>query len=168
MIQKNQRIPSNLALYKLSPGDQEKPQQVNCGKYFGGRRVLVFGVPGAFTQVCAQQQLPEYIANMKAFKDLNVDAVACVSTNDPYVMYAWGLSAGAGDMDMLSDPQGEFHKQLGLMQTLPLFGERPYRYAMYVKDGKVEVIKVEEAGDKNYNVCKADTMAQAIQEVERQ
>jgi peroxiredoxin len=162
MIKQGQDIPPNIKLYYMAAGDQSKPQDITTGNLLSGKNVLLFGVPGAFTQVCAQQQLPDYMDHMDEFEQLGVELVACISTNDPYVMQAWGMSAGVTNIKMLSDPTGEFHKQLGLMQQVPLFSDRPRRYAMYIQDGTVKVLKVEDVGDKVYSVCKPKDMIAAM------
>jgi len=119
---------------------------ISADDYFRGRKVALFSVPGAFTPTCSAQHLPGYIGNADALKANGVDAIACVSVNDAFVMQAWGESAGAGDaVEMLADGNGEFARATDLTLDGSGFGlgERSTRYSMLVEDGVISMLNVE-------------------------
>jgi peroxiredoxin len=113
---------------------------------FGGKKVVLFAVPGAFTPTCHLKHLPGFIKNLDAFKKKGVDTVACVAVNDPFVLGAWAeATGGKGKVLFLSDGNAEFTKKLGLDfdgSGISL-GTRSKRYAMLVDDGVVKVLNVE-------------------------
>jgi peroxiredoxin len=113
---------------------------------FGGKKVALFAVPGAFTPTCHLKHLPGFIKNLDAFKKKGVDTVACVAVNDPFVLGAWAeASGGKGKVLFLSDGNAEFTKKLGLDFDgggISL-GTRSKRYAMLVDNGVVKVLNVE-------------------------
>ena len=113
-----------------------------------GKKVALFGVPGAYTPVCSVSHLPGYIDNAVKLRAAGFDAIACVSVNDPFVMDAWGKATGADEkVMMLSDADGAFTKALGLVIDLPAFGlsGRSERYSMIVEDGVVTKLDVEKS-----------------------
>ena len=115
---------------------------------FNGKKVIVFGVPGAYTPVCSTQHLPGYVAEAEKLKADGVSAIACISVNDPFVMSAWGEQYGAdGKVLMLSDVGAKFTRSLGLSLDLSDIGlgERSQRYSMIVEDGIVSTINVEKS-----------------------
>ncbi len=110
------------------------------------KKVVLFAVPGAFTPTCAQKHLPGYIAQADAIKSKGVDAIMCLSVNDPFVMKHWGEVAGAeGKVMMVPDGNGELVKTLGL--TLDGsgagLGTRAQRFMMVVENGTVKDLQVE-------------------------
>lgn len=121
---------------------------VASDELFGGKKVVVFAVPGAYTPTCSAKHVPSFIANADKLKAKGVDEIACVSVNDAFVMEAWGKDQGvAGEIRMLADGAALFTKAVG--QDLDLtergLGVRSKRYAMIVEDGKVTELMVEEA-----------------------
>ena len=113
-----------------------------------GKKVALFGVPGAYTPVCSISHLPGYVENANKLRAAGFDAIACVSVNDPFVMDAWGKATGADEkVMMLSDADGAFTKALGLVIDLPAFGlsGRSERYSMIVEDGVVTKLDVEKS-----------------------
>jgi len=93
------------ATLKIATADG--PKEVGVGSYFGGRKVVLFGVPGAFTPTCSNNHLPGYLENRDAILRKGVDAIAVVAVNDPFVMGAWArASGGEGKIDYLSDGNG--------------------------------------------------------------
>lgn len=126
------------------------PMPVTTSDVFGGKRVALFAVPGAFTPTCSAKHLPGFKDNVDAFKAKGVDAIACTSVNDVFVMGAWGKDQGvSGEMQMLADGNGDFAKDIGLELDASGFGmgARSQRYAMVVKDGVVESLHVEDGGE---------------------
>ena len=123
------------------------PEPVDTQDYFKGRKVMVFGLPGAYTPTCSAQHVPGYLKHADDFKAKGVDAIACISVNDPFVMGAWGRDQGVGDkIDMLADGSADFAKAMGLDLDLSErgFGIRSQRFAMVVEDGVVKALAVEE------------------------
>jgi len=123
------------------------PVDVNLKDYCANRKVVLFGVPGAFTPTCSETHLPGFIAAQEALAEKDVAAVACVSVADFFVMGAWGKSVNAGDsVDLLADGNSEFTKNAGLELDLSAFGlgTRCHRFAMVVENGVVSSIAVEE------------------------
>ena len=122
--------------------------KLTTAEVFGGKKVVLFAVPGAFTPTCHLKHLPGFIGNVDAFKKKGVNTVACVAVNDPFVLDAWAkASGGMGKVLFLSDGDGEFTKKIGLDfdgSGIGL-GTRSKRYAMVVDDGVVEVLNIEDS-----------------------
>ncbi|MBZ9934801.1 peroxiredoxin [Mesorhizobium sp. BR1-1-16] len=115
---------------------------------FGGKRVVLFAVPGAFTPTCHNNHLPGYLDQGDAIKAKGVDEIAVVAVNDVFVMNAWAKATGGeGKMLFLADGAGAFTKAVGLDVDLgPAgLGVRSRRYAMVVEDGVVSALNVEDA-----------------------
>lgn len=113
---------------------------------FRGRKVALFGLPGAYTPICSAAHLPGYVDSYEQLKAAGFDEIVCVSVNDPFVMDAWGRDHGAaGKVTMLSDADGSFTKAIGLVTDLGAFGlhDRSERYSMVVEDGVVTRLAVE-------------------------
>jgi peroxiredoxin len=126
----------------------EGPDQKTTADIFGGKKVVLFAVPGAFTPTCSKQHLPGFVANADTIKAKGIDAIACTAVNDVFVMDAWGKSAGAdGKVVMLADGSANFAKKLGLEMDLSErgLGMRSKRYAMIVEDGVVKALEIEDA-----------------------
>jgi peroxiredoxin len=136
------RLPE--ATFRTMPPDGPKPMTTD--EVFKGRRVALFAVPGAFTPTCSVKHLPGYRDQAGALKAKGVDAVACVSVNDAFVLQAWAASAGAeGKVTMLADGNGDFAEALGLAADFSKFGmgKRGQRWSAIVDDGVVD----RDAGD---------------------
>jgi peroxiredoxin len=136
-----------------------KPSPITSDELFGGKTVAIFALPGAFTPTCSAKHVPGFVQNFDAFKAKGVDAIACVSVNDAFVMGAWGKDQGAGDkVMMLADGNGDFTRAVGLEFDASKFGmgKRSQRYSMLVKDGVVKSLNVEEPGA--YDVSSAEHM----------
>ncbi len=126
-----------------------KPQALAVADLVKGKKIVIFGLPGAFTPLCSAQHLPGYIANYDKLKAKGVDEIWCLSVNDGFVMAEWGRHVKAnGKVRMLADGSATFVKALGLDQDLTAkgMGVRAQRFAMIVNDGKVEHIAVETGG----------------------
>ena len=124
------------------------PEQVSVESLTKGRKVAIFAVPGAFTPTCHSAHVPSFMRTKAGFDAKGVDEVICVSVNDPFVMKAWGEATGAtgAGITMLADA-GAYTAALGLSFDAPpvaLMG-RSKRYAMYVVDGVVQVLHLEES-----------------------
>ncbi|XP_030470510.1 peroxiredoxin-2F, mitochondrial-like [Syzygium oleosum] len=115
---------------------------------FKGKKVVIFGLPGAYTGVCSQQHVPSYKNNVDKFKAKGIDSVICVAVNDPYTMNGWAETLKAKDaIEFYGDFDASFHKSLDLTKDLSaaLLGLRSERWSAYVEDGKVKALNVEEA-----------------------
>ncbi|XP_015888027.3 peroxiredoxin-2F, mitochondrial [Ziziphus jujuba] len=115
---------------------------------FKDKKVVIFGLPGAYTGVCSKQHVPSYKNNIDKFKAKGIDSVICVAVNDPYTMNAWAEKLEAKDaIEFYGDFDGSFHKSLELDKDLSaaLLGPRSQRWSAYVVDGKVKALNVEEA-----------------------
>ncbi|HWM86988.1 MAG TPA: peroxiredoxin [Kofleriaceae bacterium] len=142
MIQVGQKIPS-LKLRKVTATGVD---EVSTEEFFGGRKVVVVTVPGAFTPVCSNSHLPGYVAKADEIKKRGVAEIACVSVNDAHVMRAWAEQQGAtGKVTMLADGNAELTRALGLDIDLGVagMGVRAKRAALLIEDGTVRSIEVE-------------------------
>lgn len=142
----------------MTVGANGSPEPVTTADVFDGKTVALFAVPGAFTPTCDARHLPGFRDQAEALKAKGIDAIACTSVNDVFVMKAWAKASEAGDIQMLADGNGAFAKALGLELDGSKFGmgQRSQRYAMVVKDGVVERLDVEEGGA--FEVSSADYM----------
>ena len=149
------RIPS-VTLHHMTG---EGPADIATESLFGGKRVAVFGLPGAFTPTCSAKHLPGFVAAAESFKAKGVETIACVSVNDAFVMDAWGKDQKVGGkVMMIADGSAEFCRAMGLEFDLSDrgFGIRSKRYSMLVDDGVVTALHVEESGA--FTVSDADTL----------
>lgn len=128
----------------------------------GDRRVVFFVVPGAFTPTCSARHLPGFIDHHASFDAAGVDAIACLSVNDAFVMRAWGESAGAqGKVVMLADSQAELARALGIAKDFgPVLGERAMRCAFVVDKGEITHAYIEEPGA--FEVSSAEAVLAAL------
>jgi len=132
---------------------------------FKGRNVVVFSLPGAFTPTCSTSHLPGYEALYDDFKAQGVDAIICVSVNDAFVMYQWGLSQKAKNVFLLPDGNGEFTRKMGMLvdKSNLGFGMRSWRYSLYAEDGDIKKMFSEAGYEDNcptdpFEVSDANTM----------
>lgn len=125
------------------------PGVISTDDIFAGRKVALFGLPGAFTQTCSAQHLPGFVANADALKAKGVDSVVCLSVNDPWVMQAWGDSQNVGDrVTMIGDGALNFTRAAGLEVDLSdkCYGPRCKRFSAIVDDGVVTHLHFEQGG----------------------
>jgi len=158
-IKEGDRVPS-VTLRYLTP---EGVKAVPSDEFFAGKKVIVFGLPGAYTRTCSSRHLPGFVGNAAALKAKGVDAIACLSVNDAFVMGAWGKEHEAGDkVVMLGDGSAEFTKAIGLEldRIKEGMGIRSQRYAMLVDNGVVKKLHVEKPGE--YAVSSAEAMLEAL------
>ena len=129
-----------------TPG-ADGPHELTSAELFGGKKIVLFAVPGAFTPTCHNNHLPGYVAQHDALTAKGVDAVACVAVNDVFVMGAWAEKSGvSGKVAMLADGSAAFTKAIGMELDLTArgLGVRSKRYAMVVEDGVVKDLMVED------------------------
>lgn len=152
-IQIGDKVPSGT--FKTMTG--EGPKEITTEQLFGGKKVLLFCVPGAFTPTCDRKHLPGYVKQAPALKAKGVDTIACLAVNDVFVMDAWGKSANVGDeVLMLADGNADYIKALGLELDARGFGMgvRGQRFSMTVENGVVKQLNVEPPGQ--FNVSSAE------------
>jgi cytochrome c peroxidase len=129
------------------------PEQVTMASLTTGRKVVIFGLPGAYTGTCTTAHVPSFMRTKPGFDAKGVDEVICLSVNDVFVMAAWGQSTGATEagVSMVGDAAAEFTKAIGMEFSAAPVGliDRSKRYAMYAEDGTVKVLHAEE----NPGVC---------------
>ncbi len=135
--------------------------------FFKGKKVVLFALPGAYTPTCSSTHLPRYNELYEAFKAAGVDDVICLSVNDSFVMNAWQEDQKAEKITMLPDGNGEFSEKIGfLVDKNDLgFGKRSWRYSMYVEDGMIKKMFIEEEvpGDP-FDASNAETMLNYLQQ----
>ena len=144
------------------------PNPVKVEELTKGRKVVIFGLPGAFTPTCSAKHVPSYLANYDKLKAKGVDTIACMAVNDAtmndaFVMGAWGRDQHAGGkVRMLADGSADFTKALGLELDLSGrgLGLRCQRFSMLVDDGVVKKLNVEAPG--KYEVSDAETMLKQL------
>ncbi|MEE8516698.1 MAG: peroxiredoxin [Alphaproteobacteria bacterium] len=144
-IKAGDKIPSITLRRPTADGMEE----ISTDDIFTAKRVVLFAVPGAFTPTCSQQHLPGFVAKVDDFKAKGIDTIACIATNDAFVMGAWANDHNVGDkVLMLSDGNGEFTKAAGLELDLSGLGlgVRSQRYALVAEDGVVKDLQVDEGG----------------------
>ncbi len=144
-IKVGEKLPS-ATLLEMKNGS---PTPIKTDDFFAGKKVAVFALPGAFTPTCSAKHLPGFVQHAQELKNKGINAIACISVNDAFVMAAWGKDQGVGDnVHMLADGNGEFTRKVGLILDGSKFGmgERSQRYSMVVDNGVVKQLHVEEPG----------------------
>lgn len=128
-----------------------------------GKKIVIFGLPGAFTPTCSAKHVPGYVASHDALKAKGVDDVWCLSVNDAFVMGAWGKELkAAGKVRMMADGSALYARKLGLELDLTArgMGVRCQRFAMLVEDGVVRALNIEAPG--KFEVSDAETMLKLL------
>jgi glutaredoxin-like protein len=145
--QTGQKVPN--VKFKTREGHQWVDKTTD--DFFKGKKVVLFGLPGAYTPTCSSTHLPRYNELYEDFKKAGVDDIICLSVNDSFVMNAWQEDQKADKLKMLPDGNGEFSEKLGLLvdKSVIGFGKRSWRYSMLVNDGVIEKMFLEQevAGD---------------------
>jgi len=143
-LKENDKIP-NSEIFVLENGE---PTKKNIGELLKNKKVIIFGLPGAYTSVCSAKHLPGYVNNIGKFKQKGIDRIICISVNDPFVMNAWGKENNVGDkILMMGDPFLNFTKAIGaeVDKSGRGLGIRSNRYTMLVDN--LNVIKIQEEKD---------------------
>lgn len=157
MIAIGQALPAGEFTFITAEGKQQRDSQ----SLFGGKRVVLFAVPGAFTPTCSNAHLPGYVVLADKFKEKGVDAICCLSVNDAFVMKAWQDAQSAEAITMLADGDGSWIQALGLAKETGAFGGvRAQRFALIANDGVVEQLFVEAPG--KFEVSDAQSLLAAL------
>jgi peroxiredoxin (alkyl hydroperoxide reductase subunit C) len=159
MIKVGDKIPNVTVTAATANG----PEAMTTDAIFGGKKVVLFAVPGAFTPTCSARHLPGFVEHAQAFFDKGVDTIACIAVNDAFVMGAWGKDHGVeGKILMLADGSADFARAMGLELDLVArgMGIRSQRYALVAEDGVVTFLGVEEGGA--FEASKAETVLAAL------
>ncbi|MFZ1468641.1 MAG: peroxiredoxin [Paracoccaceae bacterium] len=139
------RLPA-ATLYRMGANG---PEGVALADKLNGRKVVIFGLPGAYTGTCSTAHVPSFIRTKAGFDAKGVDEIICLSVNDPFVMKAWGEETGAAaaGITMLGDADASFTKAIGMAFSVPAIGliDRSQRYALLAEDGVVKVLNLEES-----------------------
>ncbi len=139
------QIGDNIPSCTLKTMGDEGPTDITTDEIFGGKKVVLFAVPGAFTPGCSLTHLPGFVVNADKIKEQGVDTIACMAVNDAFVMDAWGKAQNAEELLMLADGNAEFTAALGLGLDASGFGmgQRSQRFSMIVDNGKVTQLNIE-------------------------
>ena len=158
-IEAGQRIP-DLTLKRLGAAGLE---EVSTRDLCAGRRVAIFGVPGAFTPTCSNEHLPGYVERARELSAAGIDRIVCLAVNDPWVMDAWAKAHGVGDaIEMLPDPEARLTRELGLDVEFPesALGVRCRRFAAVLDDGVFLYVAVEPG--RGITVCSAGNLLDVL------
>ena len=139
------------------------PNSFDVQQLAKGKKIAIFGLPGAFTPTCSAKHVPGYLTNLDQLKAKGVDEVWCFSVNDPFVMGAWARDQKAGGkIRFMADGSADYTKKLGLENDLGArgLGMRCQRFSMIVDDGVVKKLNVEQPG--KFEVSNAETMLQQL------
>lgn len=146
-------------------------QDRSTADIFGGKKIVLFALPGAFTPTCSSVHAPGYEAFYDDFKKLGVDEVICLSVNDAFVMFKWAKDLNVSKIFMLPDGNGDFTEKMGMLvkKTNLGFGDRSWRYSMYVEDGLIKKMFVEpgfmdDCPTDPFEVSDAKTMLEYLKE----
>jgi len=135
------------------------PNTFNVADLAKGKKIVVFGLPGAFTPTCSAKHVPGYVQQYDALKRKGVDEVWCLSVNDAFVMGAWGRDQhSSGKVRMMADGSADYTKKLGLELDLTArgMGVRSQRFSMLIEDGVVKSLNIEAPG--KFEVSSAEAM----------
>ncbi len=158
VIKVGDRVPEGKLRLK---NDDGTASEVSTAELFGGKTVVLVGVPGAFTSTCHNAHIPQFVANAAALRDKGADAIVVIAVNDHHVMKAWGEALGGGDKVMfLADGNGDYARALGLEVDLTVagLGKRVKRFSALVRDGVVATLNFEPEGSKGIEATGAATM----------
>jgi peroxiredoxin len=151
-IQIGDRIPDST----LTTMGEQGPLPLTTAELFGGKKVVLVSIPGAFTPTCSARHLPGFVDHAEELFAAGIDTIAFFAVNDVFVMNAWGKSAGADKILMLADGNGEFATALGLTFDATAFGmgQRSQRFALVAEDGVVTQLFIEGPGE--FKVSRAE------------
>ena len=153
------KVGDTLPSMKLMTATADGPREISTDDLFGGKKVVLFAVPGAFTPTCSAKHLPGFVEHAAALKAKGVDTIVCLAVNDVFVLDAWAKAGGVGpEIVMLADGSAQFTKALGLELDLVArgLGIRSQRFALVAENQKVTYLAVEKPGD--FDVSRAEAV----------
>jgi peroxiredoxin len=153
------KIGDTIPSMKLMTPSPEGPKEISTDEIFKGKKVVMFGVPGAFTPTCSAKHVPGFVQHADEIRAKGVDEIVCLAVNDAFVLGAWAKDQSCdGKVRMLADGSGQFTKALGLELDLNArgLGVRSQRFALIADNGKVTHVAVEQPG--GFEVSKAEAV----------
>lgn len=168
------RVPSVIFKTRVRDESVEGPnpfrwQDVTSDELFGGKKVVLFELPGAFTPICSTKQLPGYEFAYDQFKQLGVDEVYCLAVNDAFVMFQWSKYQRVSKVKLIPDGNGDFARGMGMLVKKDNlgFGERSWRYSAYIENGVVKKMFAEkgfmhDCPEDPYEVSDPETMLEYL------
>jgi len=165
-IQAGDQLPQGTLMQFIEveqPGCSIGPNAFNISDLTKGKRIIIFGLPGAFTPTCSAKHVPGYVGNYDKIKAKGIDEIWCLAVNDAFVMNAWGKDQKVGDkVRMMADGSADYTRKLGLELDLTArgMGVRSQRYAMLVEDGVVKKLSLEAPG--KFEVSSAEAMLSGL------
>jgi len=166
-IKVGERLPTGTLwefIEEETPGCSVGPNSFDVAAQLKGKRVAIFGLPGAFTPTCSAKHLPGFVTQAERIKAKGINEIWCLSVNDPFVMGAWGREQGAkGKVRMMADGAGQYTRALGLELDLVArgLGVRCQRFSMLVDDGVVKALNLEEPG--KFEVSSAEKLLEQVE-----
>ena len=146
-LKENDQIPNS----EIFIFENNAPVKKNLHDLLKGKKVVLFGLPGAYTSVCSAKHLPGYVNNFNQYKEKGVDHIICISVNDPFVMNAWAKANEIENIKMIPDGSGKFTEEMQMLVDKDNlgFGRRSWRYACVVDNGKITDWFIEEGKTDN-------------------
>ncbi len=157
------KVGDTIPAAKMRVMTKDGPKDLTSDELFKGKKVVLFGLPGAFTPTCSAKHLPGFVQHAEQIRAKGVDTIACLSVNDAFVMNAWGKDQNVGDkVMMVADGNADFTKAVGLESDYTGYGMgvRSRRYSMVIDNGVVKAINVEKPGA--FEVSNAETILKQI------
>ena len=143
-IKEGDNLP-NAKVFVVDVDKEFEHKEISTGEILNKGKVILFGLPGAFTPACSKKHLPSFLESAEELKKKNIKKVFCISINDPFVMEAWGKSYNLkNQLTLLADAEGDFTKSIGAEFNWRTWGIRSKRYTMLIEDGVVKKLVVEE------------------------
>ena len=156
MIAVGDRMPEGI--FRVKP-DDGPVREISVSELFAGQRVVLVGVPGAFTSTCHNAHVPQFVENAAALRARGADRIVVLAVNDAFVMKAWQQALGAlGKLDFMADGDGEYARALGLERTIPGMGRRLRRFSALIEDGVVKALNFEPEGARSISSTGAAMM----------
>ena len=143
-IKEGDKLP-DAKVFVIDTNKEYEHKEISASEILNKGKIILFGLPGAFTPGCSKKHLPSFLKSGEKLKEKNIKKVFCISINDPFVMEAWGKSYNLKDeLTLLADVKGDFTKNIGAEFNWRGWGSRSNRYTMLLESGVVKKLIVEE------------------------